>query len=332
MDVTETSWEALQKAADDKDGWRARVRTLKKAARGVVSKKSKIKSVSTTHQLHSQRFTFFQKKAKKRDRKPKKKTSNAAARTAHYDRLTAPAVAQEKMYNLLCGHLPAHKPTPTTTRPPPLPTWDTAVAAVFSDNSSFSTCGSPTYDYDSNADFIPKSNFPPWAEAAPSHNPQTPIRSIATTTLNNTSSNTPNDNSGELWAQSLPSHMLPSPQPSTFKASHHSILHETEPWAKSLPSHMLPSPSPPPSADSQPYVLNDLNHTILPNNIMNDTLRVSMSEPNPTEPTNTDSKLPILYNRSQRGLVLTSLQSIPLSPILPPPPTTNSKENPRNKQ
>ena len=328
MDVAETSWEALQKAAEDKDGWRARVHTLKKAARGVMTKKSKNKPTTTTHQLHSQRFTFFHKQTKKRDKKTKK-TSNAAARSAHYDRLTAPAVAQEKMHKLLSGHTPAHRPTPTITSLPPIPTWDTAVAAVFSDSSSYSTCGTPTYDYDSNADFIPKCNLPPWTAAAPPHDPQTPIRPKATTNYT-TPTNTPNDNNSELWAQSLPSHMLPSPSPPTTKASHHSILNDTEPWAKSLPSHMMPSPSPSTSTDSLPFFH---NHHKKSKNIMNDTLNVSTFEPNLTELTNTDLKCPILYNHShsQPDLVLPSLQKIPLSPILPPPisPTTKPNEIPR---
>ena len=40
-------------------------------------------------------------------------------------------------------------------------------------------------------------------------------------------------------------------------------------------------------------------------------------DPNFTDLTNTNLKCPILYNKSQPDLTLTSLQKIPLSPILP---------------
>ena len=51
-------------------------------------------------------------------------------------------------------------------------------------------------------------NLPTWAEAAPPHNSQAPI--------------------SDLWAKSLPSHMMPSASSSTTKASHPSILNETD--------------------------------------------------------------------------------------------------------
>ena len=59
MDVNETSWEELQKAAADKHRWRARVHSLKKAEHLTTKKEQKAKPADrTTHRIHKQRFTF----------------------------------------------------------------------------------------------------------------------------------------------------------------------------------------------------------------------------------------------------------------------------------
>ena len=76
MDVAETSWKVLEKAAEGKDTKMDGERnTLKKAVRGSMSKRSKNKPATTTHQLHTQRFTFSPKQKKKYDKKPKKKSA-----------------------------------------------------------------------------------------------------------------------------------------------------------------------------------------------------------------------------------------------------------------
>ena len=247
------------------------------------------------------------------------------------------------MHKLLSGHLlvlvPAQRPTPTTARPPLLPTWDSVAATVFSDGSSFNTCGTPTYDYSTTAMWTSSLKvifLPGQKQHHTIHKPQSDPQSLSNSTPPHPTPTLPTTIhccNSELWSQSLPSHMWSSPSPSTTKVSHQSTLNDTDPWSKSLPSHMLSSPSPSPPADSQPYVPSDPNHLKISNKTMNDTLHVSMFEVNVTESTNTDLKCPILYNHSQPDLVLPSLQKIPLSPILPPPisPTTKSNEILRNK-
>ena len=58
MDVAEDSWEALQKAAADRDKWRERVLALKKAARLTTRKPQEKKADTTTTHPVRQRFTF----------------------------------------------------------------------------------------------------------------------------------------------------------------------------------------------------------------------------------------------------------------------------------
>ena len=151
------------------DGDRSTLK-LKKAVRGSVSRRSKNKPATTTHQLHTQRFTFFPKQKKKYDKKPKKNRQHSCKDSTlrPSDRPSSSTREDEKA--------PQRSPTsiPTSTKnskaianfQTTVPTWDAAAVAVFPDSSSCSTCETPnTYDYGSNADFIPKCK-PPWAEAA----------------------------------------------------------------------------------------------------------------------------------------------------------------------
>ena len=59
MDVDEDSWEALQKAADNRDAWRVRVRKIKDEARATTKAKKRQAAATATHQLQHQRFTFL---------------------------------------------------------------------------------------------------------------------------------------------------------------------------------------------------------------------------------------------------------------------------------
>ena len=244
------------------------------------------------------------------------------AKKAFYARLNDPAIAHAKESNFFNARsLPSkhqHTPRPQTA----LPTWDEAAAAVFSESSSGSNDMTETHSYDSNADFLP-SNYRP-LQLRQHHSPQTPrtpntstpqrqatknnasdnaidnntnnntTNTISTitnnnTTTNNNKNNNNNNNNSDLWAQSLPSHMMPTPSPSTTttKANHSLILNDSD--SEHLKKHKNP---------------------------MNDTLNVSMLDPNFSAFTNTNLKCPILYNKSQPDIMLTSLQNIQLSPIL----------------
>ena len=74
MDVVKNSWTALEKAAEDKDGWRSRVHALKNMTRTTIKvRKVKKSNTNTTHQAQTQRFTFLlSKKHPKRKSKTKK--------------------------------------------------------------------------------------------------------------------------------------------------------------------------------------------------------------------------------------------------------------------
>ena len=198
MDVPENSWEDLEKAAADRVAWRNRVQVLKKAARRSTKPVERTAATTTTHQIHSQRFNFFIPKkptAKDKDKhkkKPKKKTlSDKAARDAHYRRLNAPAITHEKKVKFFSNHnhndplqsRPA--PPPPSLTLPPLPTWEVAAAAVFSDSSSNSDLlGSSKFDGSNNsdADFLPNSNRLLFRQSTPTR--------ATTTTTNNINNNT----------------------------------------------------------------------------------------------------------------------------------------------
>ena len=79
MDVAETRWEDLEKAASDRDKWRARVHTLKNAARATTKARKRQPAVTTTHRLHKQRFTFFTRACKTNEQaKDQEKTEEEA--------------------------------------------------------------------------------------------------------------------------------------------------------------------------------------------------------------------------------------------------------------
>ena len=123
MDVEETNWTALEKAAEDGDSWWARVHVLKNMVRATTkARKAKKKAISTTHQVQSQRFTFVPPTAKQQPTKKPKK--------------------------------PKLKNQQTLLQ---LPTWKAAAAAVFSDSDSdiASLNDDSTDQHDSNADFQP---------------------------------------------------------------------------------------------------------------------------------------------------------------------------------
>ena len=77
MDVVEDSWEALQKAADDRDTWKLRVRRIKDLARATTKSAKRREAATATHQLQSQRFTFVPQPSSKPKHRVTQATVNA---------------------------------------------------------------------------------------------------------------------------------------------------------------------------------------------------------------------------------------------------------------
>ena len=77
MDVVEDSWEALQKAADDRDAWKLRVRRIKDLARATTKSAKRREAATVTHQLQSQRFTFVPQPSSKPKHRVTQATVNA---------------------------------------------------------------------------------------------------------------------------------------------------------------------------------------------------------------------------------------------------------------
>ena len=96
MDVQETSWDALQKAATDRDMCRSRVWKLKVEAQRRTIPRNKRKRQTDTHHLNmKQRFTFLPPVTTKA-KTTAKTISNDAARAKHYERLNAKAEEHER--------------------------------------------------------------------------------------------------------------------------------------------------------------------------------------------------------------------------------------------
>ena len=214
MDVDIADWDELQKAAKDKDAWRARVGVLRaKAQRTTKPKRTKAPTYAKRQNAPRARFTFFPQTAKA-VKKKKTKTGNVEARAAYYKKQMDKADDLEKMQRLLGrGNDDDHnnRTMKTTNK---VPTWDTAAAEIFSSSCSGSDPGwekSYNSNNDSGGDFLPKKHhsaaFCRYRTPPPKHE--------------KTSAN-------DLWAEPMPSYMLPTPSPTTHTATHtHNTTHAT---------------------------------------------------------------------------------------------------------
>ena len=80
----------------NREVWKKSVNEIKGEARA-TTKPTKKTVPATTHQLQSQRFTFFPAKRKAKPAKQPKKLSDNAARDGFYKRLNAPALSHAKV-------------------------------------------------------------------------------------------------------------------------------------------------------------------------------------------------------------------------------------------
>ena len=163
MDVAEIRWEDLEKVVSDRDKWSARDRALKNTTRATIKERKRQTTVTITHRLHKQRFTFFtrtcktseQQIKKKQKKKKQNKMINEATRETRYERINAPAITHEKKTNSFLNNHHQHQRLSPTSKTV-LSTWETTVVAVFSDNSNSSVFDMNDYNNNSNTDFIPK--------------------------------------------------------------------------------------------------------------------------------------------------------------------------------
>ena len=220
MDVPETSWDALLKAADDKNGWRQRVRAIKMEAKTTTRPGKPTRRTETTEHPHlRQRFTFLPPNVK--PKKTTKKLSNEAARDKYYAQQNEKADELQQRINFF---QPRQRDAQQRFT---LPTWDVAAAAVF--DSSSSSGYSTGRDYDSIADPHPKNqhSIPRrdhsdlWTEPAPTFTstsqfitPPSPPQFITPPTI------TPISNDSDLWAEPIPQHMMTTPTPSPTSDRH----------------------------------------------------------------------------------------------------------------
>ena len=280
MDVQETSWDALQKAATDRDMWRSRVRKLKVEAQRRTIPRNKRKRQTDTQRLNmKQRFTFLppvttKASSTKRTKQTATTISNDAARTKHYERLNAKAEEHEREIKFFEPRQPRlHHSTHTLPeRQPPrnvLPSWDIAAAAVFSSSSSDSSSAySSEHSFNSDADFWPakhcsKALFERQQQQQPTH---TPIRTPSKTNNNKTNNNNNNNDSDSLWAEPVPHCMLPTPSP-TITANTSTATSATDPLYFNNPDSNYKTDS---------NYLNTLNVPM--NETVNDTLNVDLNE------------------------------------------------------
>jgi hypothetical protein len=258
MDVDIEDWNMLTKAAEDRDAWKARVAVLKAAAQRSTKPKppGRRPAYKNRNNAPKERFTFFPSATAQPTASAKattstttttttkratKKLSNVAARAAYYERLTNKTAGHEtrQQVSTRAGH-DNSKTTKTTIKP----TWDLAAAEIFSSSCSGSYSswynsyngdshnGDSHIYNDSRTDFLPQHNS---AVFCRNHTPPSKA------TRKQTSANS-------IWAEPVPSCMLPTPSPSTTHSTHHTTpTHNTSAsslWAEPVPLHMLPTPSP----------------------------------------------------------------------------------------
>ena len=160
------------------------------------------------------RFTFFPRAMVKKQTLKKQKLSNSTARAAHYKRATDKVHVHDKMIQFLDHDKNVDDNEKIKNNI--IPTWDMAAAEVFSSSCSGSdlSWNNDSKKYDSRADFYPK-NFT-GAVFCRDHTPPPPEHKQSLS-------------ASDLWAEPMPSYMLPTPPTHTTTHSTHISLSAQSP-------------------------------------------------------------------------------------------------------